>query len=960
MRIVVTHGRDQAYQIAGSLERLWADALRDGLRAVGHPDPAGQTIEFAFYGDIWRPDRRSLAEDGERGGRDDDGDRGGVGEDASGADDESLERKPTDLQIELAAELLPPDPDGERLDWNRLASLISDLDRVIGVGKPLLTWFLKDLDEYFRDEAIRVRVLAAVREALEASAEPALLLGHSMGSIVGYDLLASENVEALGVRGLVTFGSPLGMASLHARVAQRHPGTPYPAGLKAWTNVYNEQDFATVVRHLAPLFPDAAGAGIVDVAALGQTPTLLDVGRGHDPITYLSSVGLAKAVVDLLERTGPHAGNGGGDAGPEEPPEPAMRNGGGRRGEPKPSSVDFGAVRSRGIGTAVAEEPGWTRSKPPDRSAETAGGAAPDDDERGGGAVALPAPDDDDRGGGGVAPPAPPAAAPPPPAAAPPPAAPSPARESAAPPPGDGSAGLRTVQRTASADFPPVVKPGSKHELRVAISGESVHAVESGPITIEAPVDQHEQKLRIGVHAADFKIESTEHKTRTWAEVSVDLDDASAVAEARFKLTAKRTKSRRDSVIYITVYRGNLPVGQLSLLTAIDPAGEVRRMSLDLGTVSAKDPDYVLIVTDRSAGAKGEGPFDISVSKEGEFLNQPLGSFPVTIDAWDYARQRLEGFRLVKDEKTPDDRIRAAEGLGLDLWWDLPEAFRTFYWAELHGKDKSIAIYSQEPYIPWELVRPQRERAGEEAEFLGVAFRIARWRQALRFPDPLEVTGFSVIAPVYAPGSGSRPLPGAQTEAQELVAGYGASALGGDRASVRAFLESGEGIQLLHFAGHGEFDPDAKDDTVIKLSDAPLLPQDIHRAKVGKTSRPFVFLNACEVGEEGWALTRIGGWAQAFCDVGFSGFVGPYWAVNDRIARKAAHLFYGALDRKLTVGEALREVRRAFYQDPEDRGHPSWLAYTLHCQPNVHVRMPVREAAPAASHEPVGAGEATR
>ena len=78
------------------------------------------------------------------------------------------------------------------------------------------------------------------------------------------------------------------------------------------------------------------------------------------------------------------------------------------------------------------------------------------------------------------------------------------------------------------------------------------------------------------------------------------------------------------------------------------------------------------------------------------------------------------------------DRVRAAEALGLDLWWDLPDAFRAFYWSELHGKDVSIAIYSQEPYIPWELIRPQRERAGEEADFLGVIdlvrMRALTWR----------------------------------------------------------------------------------------------------------------------------------------------------------------------------------------------------------------------------------------
>jgi CHAT domain-containing protein len=128
---------------------------------------------------------------------------------------------------------------------------------------------------------------------------------------------------------------------------------------------------------------------------------------------------------------------------------------------------------------------------------------------------------------------------------------------------------------------------------------------------------------------------------------------------------------------------------------------------------------------------------------------------------------------------------------------------------------------------------------------------------------------------------------------------------------------------------------------VIRLADSALVPRDLSRARLGLTAHPFVFLNACEVGEQGWALTKIGGWAEAFTDIGFSGFIGPYWAVNDRIARKSSLLFYRSLAAGLTVGEAVRQIRLQFYADPDDAGHPSWLAYTLHCQPNIHIQMPV-------------------
>jgi len=227
---------------------------------------------------------------------------------------------------------------------------------------------------------------------------------------------------------------------------------------------------------------------------------------------------------------------------------------------------------------------------------------------------------------------------------------------------------------------------------------------------------------------------------------------------------------------------------------------------------------------------------------------------------------------------------------------------------------------------------------GRSDPFLGQAFSIARWKQARTFPDPLVVTGFAVIAPEYS----LDPLPAAQDEANDLVERFGATKVAGRGPDVRRLQRSGE-VQLIHFAGHGQYDPDRTEESVIKLADGPLLPRDLYRARIGRTMRPLVFLNACEVGERGWTLTQIGGWADAFCDVGFSGFVGPYWAVSDAVGRKAATLFYGQLAQGETVGGAMRAIRRRFDDDDEFAAHPSWLAYTLHCQPNVRVQLPTAQ-----------------
>lgn len=928
MQIVVTHGRAQQFRIPRTLARDWEDALRRGLERARYDRFDSVPVEFVFYGDIWRPDHEPEPERG---------------------DDllDELTDEPTALEAEVARDLLAQAEDAERFPFDALGRVVRGLDEALGVGSLLLAWFLKDLNEYFERPAIRSQVLATVRTALQSIDDDVVLLGHSMGSIVGYDYLASRRPRDPGVRALVTFGSPLGLPSVLKRVTKLNPGAPFPPALDRWVNVYNEKDFATLVRRLAPIFLADGRERVDDVAAKGRDPSLRDPASAHDAIVYLSSMALGRGLRDVLEsfdlgrRVSRNGGGGGGvdaaDPGRAEEPERTMGRapGAGDRTAARPTER-----RMSGGGLVGGAAPRRMAHAPPRPSAPIAhgaviGGVSTFDGQRRAGPVFA------DRGFADVSDQAvgdaPSIAVPTSPAPGGPVFELGEADEAdvepeAAEPAAPG--GTKTVERTASADFPPVVAPGSEHVLLVAVAGHAVFA-RSTPTTLVVPQEAKQVTLKVGVYAPDFTILDEAGTERAWTELEIDLVRTDAVSKGRFVLRASATKKRIDSTIYLTFYHRSLPVGQLSLVTAIDPRHEVRSSPINVSFASAPDPDYVLIVTDTSRNGTGRGPFDIRVSREGEYLDRPLGRFPVTQNAWKYARQILQRFRAARRLRRAEDRRREAENLGLDLWWALPPEFRDFYWKELHGKDCSIAIYSQEPYIPWELIKPQRTHAGRTGPFLGQSFSIARWKQARTFPDPLTVTGFSVIAPEYR----LDPLPAAQDEANDLVGRFGATRVPGRAADVRRLLRS-TGVQLVHFAGHGQYDPDRSEESVIKLADGPLVPRDLYRAKLGRTSRPLVFLNACEVGERGWTLTQIGGWAEAFCDVGFSGFVGPYWAVSDKVGRKAANLFYDELTRGATVGAAMRTIRRQFDDDDEFPAHPSWLAYTLHCQPNVRVELP--------------------
>ncbi len=69
-------------------------------------------------------------------------------------------------------------------------------------------------------------------------------------------------------------------------------------------------------------------------------------------------------------------------------------------------------------------------------------------------------------------------------------------------------------------------------------------------------------------------------------------------------------------------------------------------------------------------------------------------------------------------------------------------------------------------------------------------------------------------------------------------------------------------------------------------------------------ARPGFFFNVCHGGQQGWALTRLGGWANRLVSAGAGLFIAPLWSVTDANALAFAAAFYTELLTGATVGEA--------------------------------------------------------
>lgn len=258
----------------GLLERAWVDSLRDG----GGPDLWGTdvTTSMCYWADVLYetplPDTAATTEAGEEA-------------DVMTAEDikepwfQELSAAEQEQVLELAAEVgaiswLADQDDGPDLDEgdrdsdagraldpdSATSGKVTEFERIPLPGplkRRLMRAFLRDVHHYLWDvnysprpgesyhvrSEVRRRALDALTAAEDVSG-PHVLVGHSLGSVIAYDIL--QNVDgAPTVDGLVTVGSPLGLDEVQDRLDpgwSRWDGFPSERLTGRWVNVFDRLD----------------------------------------------------------------------------------------------------------------------------------------------------------------------------------------------------------------------------------------------------------------------------------------------------------------------------------------------------------------------------------------------------------------------------------------------------------------------------------------------------------------------------------------------------------------------------------------------------------------------------------------------------------------------------------------------------------------------------------------------
>jgi CHAT domain-containing protein len=307
-----------------------------------------------------------------------------------------------------------------------------------------------------------------------------------------------------------------------------------------------------------------------------------------------------------------------------------------------------------------------------------------------------------------------------------------------------------------------------------------------------------------------------------------------------------------------------------------------------------------------------------------------------------------EGYDIDGGLLLPEEAEKELASLGQSLFRELfPREMRQAY-RRFHKAVRTVQITSDEPAIPWELIKPYDDEEGPliDDDFFCIHFELTRWRNGRPPVSAFQLRKLACL--------GDTTLPNTAKE-RDLLTGLTTRHANVEDASprsvryreVESLLEKG-GCDLLHFIGHGDVSPERANEARIILEDRPFRARNLTGAIQTrlKKDRPLVFLNACRVARQDWSLTGLGGWVEALvrrCECG--AFLGPQWVVKDSLAYEFARVFYYELEQGRTLGEAAQAARNEVKQ--KDPGRPTWLAYAVYGHPNARMTLGIEQDPPA-------------
>lgn len=240
MRILFIHGRSQGKKSSDILREEWGAALARGLADAGLRLPDGIAFDYPFYGktldDFVDQAKLPKVSDIVSMG----GSSGDPGFDSfTRSVLQEIESRGEISEEDVRAQM---DPGSEITkmgpqNWAWVRAFVRAVDaRWPGFSGARINDFLTDVWLYLDKPAVQ-SAIDAIIEA-ELTDEPTLVVSHSLGTVVAYNILRKNKINLIG---LMTLGSPLAIKAITAKLGLLENVAP-----RRWVNAYDVADIVAL------------------------------------------------------------------------------------------------------------------------------------------------------------------------------------------------------------------------------------------------------------------------------------------------------------------------------------------------------------------------------------------------------------------------------------------------------------------------------------------------------------------------------------------------------------------------------------------------------------------------------------------------------------------------------------------------------------------------------------------
>ena len=169
----------------------------------------------------------------------------------------------------------------------------------------------------------------------------------------------------------------------------------------------------------------------------------------------------------------------------------------------------------------------------------------------------------------------------------------------------------------------------------------------------------------------------------------------------------------------------------------------------------ATPPDLTILITEsKSDGDQMKYTFKLHSPKNGLFYHTVREELTFAGSPSKWMEGLYQELGDLGKDASPQDIVETLNTIGSDLYEKLfPRELKEIWKQKIRGKVNSIMIISDEPWIPWEIIKPSYDtETGDitEDDFLCESYLLTRWIAGPPPPSLIEISRGALIAPVIS------------------------------------------------------------------------------------------------------------------------------------------------------------------------------------------------------------------